>query len=167
MLLFKDLKSIILLLEKNKITYYVFGGIALEGLRETMSREHGDLDLYIKDKDLEKFCKIMSAKKYSCKKRERMYFFEKNMIKIGVVILTKEKRAYISNGNKTRAIYPEKIFATKNYGKINKIIFCIAPNEVLAFESKYSRYPEDKKYGTKLPKNKILFKKIKYEILRK
>jgi phosphorylcholine metabolism protein LicD len=172
MFTFTNLKSIISLLEKNKINYYVFGGIALDGLRGSITREHSDLDLFIYEDDLEKFFEVMKSKKYTFTKRENMYFLDetnknnKNNLKIGVLALTKEKNNYIVNGNKTLEVYPAEIFSKENQGEINKLKFSLAPNEVLAFESQYSKHPDDKKLGTELPCDKILFKKIKYTALR-
>lgn len=140
--------------------------MALEGIRGNITREHSDIDILLMKSDLLKFCKLMKLEKYSCIKREKMYFFELNNIKIGVVILTKEKNIFIANGNKTLEIYPEKIFDEDQWGEIKGINFRIAPYEVLVFESQYSKYEEDKKFAAKLSYDKTLFKHIKFRKIR-
>ena len=108
----------------------------------------------------------MNSNRYPCIKRENMYFIDRDALKVGIVILTKEKNTCIAYGNKTLEIYPSKIFTKEQYGKINGIKFRIVPNEVLAFESQYSKYPEDRRFGINLPYNKALFNQIEHTVLR-
>ena len=63
-------------------------------------------------------------------------------------------------------MYPDAIFSEKTYGEIGGIRFCTAPNEILAFESQYSKHLEDKRLGSELHCDKELFKQIKYTVLR-
>jgi hypothetical protein len=160
------LKFTVDLLEEHHIHYYVFGGFALDGLRGAVTRPHDDLDIYVLEDDLEKFCKVMESAGYPCIKRENMYFIDKEPLKIGIVVLCKDAENYISRGNKTLAFYPALMFSKEAHGRIKDIVFRIAPNEVLAFEAQHSRFSEDKNFGTKLSHNTQLFNNIQSHTLR-
>jgi hypothetical protein len=166
MLEFTNLKSIIAILEKNKIAYYVFGGVALEGIRGTFSREHNDLDVFIIDIDLEKFLKHMDYSGFSCHKKENMYFLKKDTIKIGVAVLTRNNESWILTGNQTIEVYPQEIFSKDTYGKIGILKFRIVPHEVLIFEAQFSKHDADKNFCSKLKYNKKLFQMMRFTKIR-
>lgn len=166
MLSFEAFKFAIGLLEKHGICYYVFGGLALDGLRGSWTRDHGDLDIYIVEQDLERFCDVMGSAGYPCTKRESMYFIDKDPLKMGIVILSQDEAHYISKGNKTLAYYPKPVFSEVGYGRIRDVAFRVAPNEVLAFEAQHSRFPEDKEFGMRLPCDPVLFGQIRSTVLR-
>jgi hypothetical protein len=160
------LKFAVDLLEEHRIHYYVFGGFALDGLRGAITRQHADLDIYVLEDDLQKFCKVMESAGYPCIKRENMYFIDKEPLKIGIVVLSKDTENYVSRGNKTLAFYPKPIFSKVAHGRIKDITFRVAPNEVLAFEAQHSRFSKDKNFGTTLPCNTQSFSSIQSHTLR-
>jgi hypothetical protein len=161
MVSFNTFKKNIELLEKNKIKYWVFGGFALDGVRGELTREHSDIDIYLFSEDLNKLLSLFNSDSYKCFKRESMHFIESDDLKIGVVLLTKENNKMIANGNKTLVKFPCGIFKNKSIAAIDNFTFQIAPNEVLAIDSKYSINNSDRTFGAGLKYDEFLFNQIK------
>ncbi len=157
----KSFKNVIKTFNNNDIHYWVYGGIALDGIREKISREHDDLDIYLHTIDFEKTLEILCAEKYSCFNKGNMYLATKDDIKIDIVLLSEDSSQYVVKGNKTIARYPRNMFFTKKTASIEEITFSIVPNEVLVFESSHSIHEQDKEFGSKLLYNKELFDQIK------
>jgi phosphorylcholine metabolism protein LicD len=157
---FYNFKNTIELLEKNNIRFWVFGGFALDGMRGKITREHGDIDIYLDSDDLTKLKNIFSSKEYNFYKREKMYFVESSELKLGIVILTKENDLIIANGNKTIAKYPKEFFSKNTNVSIDSFTFRIVPFEILFLESNFSRFEKDKLFGQKIKINQKLYNKI-------
>ncbi|MBT4321880.1 hypothetical protein HOD53_01695 [Candidatus Woesearchaeota archaeon] len=157
---FNLFKRTIELLEKNNVQFWVFGGFALDGIRGKITREHGDIDIYLDSDDLTKLEKLFDSKEYNFYKREKMYFVESTDLKLGIVILTKENDLVIANGNKTIAKYPKKMFSKETIVSINSFTFRVVPFEILFLESNFSRFKEDKLFGKNIKINRELYGEI-------
>jgi phosphorylcholine metabolism protein LicD len=163
MFTFSSLKRLIILLKKNNIRYWIFGGIALEGLRGMITRKHDDIDIYIHKKDLKRFLNILYSKSHAIIKRKKMYFVKDKKLSLGIIVMTEDKRYYVSNGNKTYAKYPKTIFKKDKIANIKGTEFRIVPIEILVFETKYSDHKSDRLFASRLRYDKDLLKKIKYK----
>ncbi len=163
---FNLFKKTISLLEKHKISFWVFGGFALDGLRGKITREHGDIDIYVKENDISKLETLFPPEKYIFYKKEKMYYIKSQELKIGIVPLSKEGDTVTAHGNKTLARYPKEMFSMSIYGAINSFKFKIVPREVLFLESQYSRFESDKSFGQNIQIDKKLFNKIRTTKIR-
>jgi len=157
----KTFKKTIELLKKNKTRYWVFGGYALDGIRGKITRDHEDIDIYLRAEDINKFIKLFKSLKYDCYRREQMYFIDSPKLMIGILPLTEEKKYIIANGNCTLVKYPKEIFLKDIIVSLDDFSFRIAPKEVLALDYKFSRYKNDREYVRKLEINKKLAEQIK------
>ena len=95
-----------------------------------------------------------------------MYFLESPQLKLGIVILTKEKNFIVASGNKTIAKYPEEMFAKDIFASIDNCRFRIVPPEALVLEAKFSKFEADKTFGMNLEIDPELFDQIKTIKLR-
>jgi phosphorylcholine metabolism protein LicD len=161
----KLFKEFLKLLEDNKIEYWIFGGMALDGLRGKLSRPHEDIDIYIYYRDSKKLLDLAS-KKYECYKKGNMYLIKKDGLKIDIILLAKNESNYISYGNRAIAYYPKELFQDTIRVKIQDTNFRIAPIEVLVFESKYSKDKFDKKFGLTVVYEHKWMKKIWYKPIK-
>jgi hypothetical protein len=157
----QSLKKYLNLLENRNFAYWVFGGYALDGLRGKITREHGDIDIYLAEKDINEFISFMNALEYPLVQRENMYFLDVDNLSIGVVILREEEYQFVALGNKTQAYYPKELFNNTHSGSIDDVEFPIVPNEILKLESEFSRYEKDREFGMNLVVNNDLYSQIK------
>lgn len=166
MVTFETFKEIIHSLEEHNIRYWVFGGWALDGARHKISREHGDIDMYVSEADILKLSQLLSSLDLELKQRENMYFVDSEKLQLGVVLVSEDDNKIIAHGNKTTAHYPKEIFEKKTTGIIEDTKFNSVPNEVLALEAQFSKYKDDNLLGAKLEIDKKLFEEIEIVKIR-
>lgn len=166
MINFDTFKKTINILDDSDISYWVFGGYALDGIREKISREHGDIDIYLLSEDLNKLINIFKSKNIDVIKRENMYFIDSYELQLGIVLITEENNLFVAHGNKTLAKYPKKMFSKDNILKIEDFKFRSVPNEILVLESRFSRFEKDKELCSKIKHDSELINSIEVVKIR-
>lgn len=154
-------KTIISLLEENNLYYGVFGGFAFDGIRKQITREHSDIDIYLKYDDLDNLKKLFIGDHYTFYEKDKMHYIESEGLKIGMVLITEDDDYIIAHGSNTVVQFPKEIWKDKNIMMIDDISFNCVPNEALVFDSQFSKYTEDKELGLRLEYDRDLYSRIR------
>lgn len=152
-----EFKNVLRELDANSLRYWVFGGYALDGLRQGISRAHGDIDIYLFEDDLDRFKRLYSRDGCEFKRVGSMYFVKSASFRIGALILAKDEDSFIAYGNKTLARYPMQMFDKDIFATIQDLSFRIAPLEALVLESRFSRWEDDRGLGQDLDYDKEIY----------
>ncbi len=129
-IIFEDFKELIELLNKNNLSYYIFGGFAVDGLAGRLTRVHFDADLLAWDKDKEKLNRLLKEK-YHISKKGYVLHFQRKDFSGDILFLEKRENKIIVQGNIARCIMPPKFFDRTPAGKIQDFSFPIVPVEFM------------------------------------
>ncbi|HEY4493171.1 MAG TPA: hypothetical protein VJB98_00950 [Candidatus Paceibacterota bacterium] len=162
MVTIEEFKEVVALLDASGAQYWIYGGLALEGHRGALTREHKDIDIYAHADDAEKLLAVLAQAGFVANKKKIMYFLSRGgEKKIGIARVSTEGDSYIIHGNRTTDKYPAAIFANPSSASISGFSFPIVPNEMLVFESRFSEHPEDQEFCKTLACKLDLFAQIK------
>ena len=154
-----DVVQIYKLLEENNIEVWIDGGWGTDALLGEQTRPHNDLDIAIRQKDVDKLNNLLNSQGYKEKKRSSDYNF---VLGDGegreVDVHTLE---FDTKGNNIYGIeYPKE--SLTGTGTINgQTVRCISPEWVIKFHANFEPKEKDfkdikalcDKFGLKLPKN--------------
>lgn len=118
--------------ERNNLTYYIFGGIALDAMRGRLTREHGDIDIVapLGQKDL--FLGLLYSEDFEVDWRSgEFYRASRNGFSVDVLFYNKEEDMIVVDGAKAKYSVPKELFERVNKGKINGKEFNLASLEYL------------------------------------
>lgn len=156
-----ELKKFLCILNDANVSYFVSGGVGLDGLRGKLTRKHKDIDVYMFKSDLTRLFKKLKTSGYRCFRKLNKFEIQGNGILVDILPLVNEKNMVYLKGNIADTRFPKEIFENYLEGKLDGITFRVAPGEIFALEMPYSKHPEDKKYAASLSYNKLLFKRIR------
>ncbi len=145
---YEEFKKVIGNLEQNNLTYFIFGGFAIDALLNEKSK-HDDLDLIIIKEDLMKLTKILKKMGYASKKLGRLAKFtkktEKQKYQIGVLFIKELKNFYKIKGNRSEEIISKEAFTKPNYLKLKSTKFRVMPFEWFSLYQKIDHYNQNKR----------------------
>lgn len=159
---FEAVKNFLSILKSYNVHYFVSGGFALDAIRGNVTREHKDLDIYVFEEDLDDFFRQIKVRGYRCFKKLNKYEVQNRDLVVDILPLREIADQRVIIGNSADTYYPKKIFNLNNLFKLKDSSLRIAPNELLALEMPFSKYPNDKKDAEFLTYDKKLFSQIKH-----
>jgi len=155
-----ELKKFLCILNDASVSYFVSGGVGLDGLRGKLTREHKDLDVYMFESDLTRLFQKLKNCGYSCFRKLNKFEIQGDGIIVDILPLVNEKNTAYLKGNIADTRFPKEIFENYLEGNLDGITFQVVPGEIFALEMPYSKHPEDKKDAALVSYNKLLFKRI-------
>lgn len=128
-----------------KFDYYVFGGIAVDLLRGSLTRDHGDVDLIVNIKNKESLIKFLEFRRFKINKIEKEFYrFEKKDFQLDIIFF-EEKNGFVILNTKTALIkIPVYFFINEIFGNLEELKIKIVPKEfllrtILYFDNKGDR----------------------------
>jgi hypothetical protein len=144
-------------LKDLRISYFVIGGMAYDGLRGQITRKHNDIDMYVFDHTIPKL--IDSIEGYDFIRGETHHTLQRGSFQADLLPLKLQGITFYRRGSTSEIWYPAETFATFQESSIPDLRFRIAPTEVLRVTSSRAR-PEDRLLVEGLPVDEGLLARI-------
>jgi hypothetical protein len=156
------LRDVVGICETHGFTYWVVGGFAVDAKRGAISREHGDIDVCLLERDLGKAQRAFFQSHFRVTRQGLKYVFYKDQIKIDVFPLFDRGECYERKREWFEAKYPKAMFDAAQVASLNGVQIRIPSNEGLRYYASKSNHKGDKEFVGTLPYSEELYAKISY-----
>jgi hypothetical protein len=161
----QEIEDFFTLLNASKVPYFTTGGVALDGLRGRITREHDDVDVYVFEESLASIFRIFSLAGFPCYRQGSIYVIEDDHF-AQVLPLRSEQDTFSFYGNRGDVHFPRELFYYYQKANLADLPFGdqpfrVALNEVLVHDTQFSKHTADRDYSRTLRHDADLVARIK------
>jgi len=142
--------------------YWITGGYAVDAKRGRLSREHGDIDIYLHD-DIDKCLRLFSTSGFKIFKKGTKYILYQSKTKIEIFELKINGEFYERRREWCIYRFPKIVFDNFQVLELNSVQIRIPSNEGLRFFGEKSNFADDNDFTQTLPYDEEIFSMIEYQ----